>query len=164
MKKKRFKNRQMKKGFIVFVYCILIVYFIGFLGSLFTSSNVQGDWYKSVRPAITPPNYVFPIVWNILFFLIALSLAIVWNNAGNLKEKKLISWIFGVNLILNLLWSVFYFGLHNPFLAFIDIAFLLISILVMIWVSMKISKKAGWLLVPYFIWVSFASALNFLSI
>ena len=90
------------------------------LGSLFTVGNTSGEWYDSIKPSITPPGWVFPIIWNILFFLIALSLYFSWN-AAEAKEKKKIATVFGINFLLNILWSFFYFFLKKPWLAFIDI-------------------------------------------
>ncbi len=155
----------MKKKFnlLVFIACIIIVFAAGFLGSIFTSLGAQSKWYQSVRPAITPPNYIFPIVWNVLFFLIALALYFAWRSA-NKKERTSVAWAFGINLVLNALWSYLYFGNEKPELAFIDLIGIWITILVMIKVSWKIDKKSAWLLVPYLIWVSFAGILNYLSI
>ena len=147
----------------VLIASLIIVYLVAFIGSRFTAGETGGEWYQSIKPSITPPNYVFPIVWNILFFLIALSLYFVWVKSRN-KEKKKIMLVFGINFILNIFWSVLYFGLKNPGLAFIEIILLEISIIAMIILTYKISKKSSYLLIPYFLWVAFASLLNFLSI
>ena len=144
------------------VFCFVLVYFVAFLGSIFTSSATGSEWYKEIRPAITPPNYVFPIVWNILFFMIALSLYFVIVSKKNLK-KKYFYWFFAINLFLNVLWSFLYFGIRNPALALAEIVFLEISIGGMIYFGYFIDKKSGYLLVPYFIWVGFATILNYLS-
>jgi len=156
--KKRFGN------ILTFVICLLIVYGTAAIGGLFTSASVNSEWYNSIKPAITPPGWVFPIVWNILFFLIGVSLFLAWISAKNTRTKKKVALVFGANLILNIIWSVFYFGMQNPFLAFFDIIFLIISIAWMINVSYKIKKSSGWLLLPYLIWVCFASILNLMSI
>jgi tryptophan-rich sensory protein len=148
----------------VLVLCLLIVYAVAFLGSLFTSPATDTSWYESIRPSITPPNWVFPIVWNVLFFLIALSLYFSWTLSVNLQERKRVAFAFGLNLALNVLWSVLYFGMKSPLSAFVEIFFLWASIIYMIYVSSRIDKKAGWLLVPYLLWVSFAIVLNYLSI
>ena len=147
----------------ILIVSLLIVFSIGFIGSIFTSGQTSSNWYNSIRPIITPPNFVFPIVWNVLFFLIGVSLYFTWVNSNG-KEKKKVAIVFGLNFVLNILWSVFYFYLHNPILSFIDIILLEISIGILIYTSYKISRKAGYLLVPYFIWVMFATVLNWLSI
>lgn len=148
----------------ILVTCLLIVYAVAFLGSLFTSPSVDSSWYDSVRPSITPPNWVFPIVWNVLFFLIGLSLYFSWTSSKNKNVKKKVAFAFGLNLVLNVLWSVLYFGLQKPLYAFIEIFFLEASIIYLVYVTYNINKKAGWLVVPYLIWVSFAIILNYLSI
>ena len=145
------------------IAALVIVYLVAAAGSLFTAGNTSGEWYDSIKPSITPPGWVFPIVWNILFFLIALSLYFAWNSA-KIKEKKKIALVFGINFLLNILWSFLYFFLKNPSLAFIDIIILEISIVTMILTAYKTSKKAAYLLIPYLLWVGFASVLNYLSL
>ena len=146
----------------VLVFSLLIVYLIAFLGSLFTSPSIDSGWYDTVRPSITPPNFVFPIVWNILFFLIAISLYLSWTSSDKV-DRKIVFLVFGINLFLNLLWSFLYFGIQNPLLAFFELIFLWISILIMIFATYRIDKIASYLLWPYFVWVSFAGILNYLS-
>lgn len=147
----------------VLIVSFVIVYLVAFIGSSFTSPVTSSAWYESIKPSITPPNWVFPIVWNILFFLIAISLYIAWRNADK-SQKNLVAWVFGVNFFLNIIWSVIYFGLKNPLIAFFELIFLLISILIMILVTCRIKKSSSYLLIPYFLWVSFAGILNYLSI
>jgi translocator protein len=146
----------------VLIISLVIIYAVAFIGSLFTSPNTNTEWYNSIKPSITPPNYVFPIVWNILFFLIAISLYISWTNS-NKNQKEKIALVFGINFVLNILWSVLYFGMQNPLLAFYEIIFLEISIFSMIYTTYKINKASSYLLIPYFIWVGFAMILNYLS-
>ena len=153
--------RAKKINWKVLVLSLIIVYGIAFLGSLFTSSNVNTEWYEQTRNSLTPPNYVFPIVWNILFFLIAISLYFAWTNAKK-KDKKEIGYVFGLNLVLNVLWSVLFFGLQNPIASFVELIVLWISILLMIIVVYKTSKLSAYLLIPYLLWVSFAGILNYL--
>ncbi len=151
----------MKIKYKVLIICLVIVYSIAFIGSLFTSGNTDSEWYISNKPSITPPNYFFPIAWNILFFLIALSLYFVWIKSKK-KQKPNIATIFGINLILNVLWSFLFFKLQQPFWAFVDLIALWISICGMVYIAHHIDKKSGWLLVPYLLWVSFAGILNYL--
>jgi len=148
----------------ILVISFLIVFTVAFVGSLFTSTNTDTAWYDSIKPEITPPNWVFPIVWNVLFVLIALSLYFSWANSKNKKDKEKIILAFGINFILNIFWSVLYFTLKNPFVALLEIFVLWSSIMFMIYVTYGISKKAAYLLVPYLLWVSFATILNYLTV
>lgn len=160
---KKQSKKQSKINWKVLIISLIIVYAVAFLGSLFTSNAVKSDWYQSVRPSITPPNYVFPIVWNILFLLIALSLYFAWVNSTK-KQKNSISLLYGINFILNILWSVFYFGMRSPSAAFCIIILLWVSILSLILFTKKITKTSSYLLIPYILWVSFAIVLNYFSI
>lgn len=154
----------MKINWKVLIISFLIVFAVAFAGSMFTSQNTNTEWYNSIKPEITPPNWIFPIVWNILFILIAISLYLCWTNAKNKKSKRNILIAFGINFILNILWSILYFGLKNPFAALIEIFFLWASIMLMTYTASKINKTAGYLLIPYLLWVSFAIILNYLSV
>jgi translocator protein len=146
----------------VLILSFAIVFSIAFIGSIFTSGNTDSEWFNSIKPSITPPNYVFPIVWNIIFALIALSLYFAWTNSSK-KQKKKIALVFGINLILNALWSFLYFGIQNPGFALIEIFFLWLSIILMLILTFKIKKLSFYFLIPYLLWVSFAIFLNFLS-
>ena len=147
----------------VLIASFLVVFLAAFIGNLFTSQNVTSAWYESIKPGITPPNYVFPVAWTALFFLIALSLFFSWSNS-KAGDKEKVTKVFGINLALNVLWSFFYFGLKNPLLGLINIILILISIISMIIVLWKIDRKASYLLIPYLLWVGFASVLNLLSV
>jgi tryptophan-rich sensory protein len=157
------KSKKRKINWKVLVISFIIVYLVAGLGSIFTSQNTKSDWYESIKPALTPPSIVFPIVWNILFFLIAIALYLCWINSKIKEEKIAVSIVFGVNFVLNILWSVLYFAMKNPRLAFFDIILLLASIVLMLMLSWKVNRKSFWLLISYFVWVCFASILNYLS-
>jgi len=135
---------------------------VGGIGSLFTSKNTDTIWYYSIKPDITPPNWVFPVVWNILFILITFSLYFSWIGSKNKNQKRRVGFLFGINFILNVLWSILFFELKLPKIAFFEIVLLWFSILAVILGVNKISKKSSWLLLPYLIWVAFASILNIL--
>lgn len=150
----------MKVRWSALIISLIVVAIVAFLGSLFTSQSVKSEWYQSIKPSITPPNFVFPIVWTILFFLIALALYFSWINAKNIKTKSTIVLVFVINFILNVLWSAFFFGLRSPIIGFIDIIVLWFSILAMILITRQINRTAAWLLVPYLLWVTFAAILN----
>ena len=141
---------------LLFAFAAVIITSV--IGSLFTDTS---GWYESLKPSITPPNLAFPIVWTALFILIAIAIYFSYINASKSQKQKVIM-LFGANLILNVLWSILFFGLHNPLLAFIDLVLLWLSIILLINLCWKISKLASWLLVPYLLWVTFAGILNYL--
>lgn len=143
----------------VFIACLAIVFVVAYIGSAFTDI---GDWYNSVKPAITPPNYFFPIVWTILFYFITLSLYYTITSSKGKYEVQ-IGLLFGINFLLNIFWTFFYFTMHNPFYALIDIILLIISIISLIIFCWKIDKRASVILIPYLLWVCFASILNYLT-
>ena len=161
LNKKDSKDRN-RFNWKIFVISLVIVYGVAFLGNLLTFENTNSEWYNSIKPSITPPDYVFPIVWNILFFLIALSFYLAWTSSKKQKIKNKILLIFGINLFLNIFWSFLFFGLKSPAFAFIELIFLEFSILAMILITRKINKLSSYLLIPYFVWVLFAGFLNYL--
>ena len=150
---------KMKINYKVLIICVLSVYLIAFIGALFTSPATGSQWYLDNKPSITPPNYIFPIVWNILFFLIALSLYFAWIKSNNKQKGELVG-VFGINLMLNVLWSFLFFTLKRPSWAFAELIALEFTIVAMILVTRRIDKKSAWLLVPYLVWVGFAGVLN----
>ncbi|MGC9309665.1 MAG: TspO/MBR family protein, partial [Candidatus Nanoarchaeia archaeon] len=119
-----------------FIVAIVSIFLVAFIGSLFTNT---GEWYESIKPDITPPGWVFPVVWNILFLLIAISFYLAMVSSDKKEIKKVVI-VFIINFILNILWSYFFFSLQKPFFAFIELILLWFSILVMIYVTAGINK------------------------
>jgi len=142
------------------VASVILCQITGFLGSFFTTPAIP-TWYKTLnKPFFTPPTWIFTPVWIILFILMGISLFFVWRNPDHPQFKPALIFFF-VQLILNVLWSFAFFGRKSPFLGLLDIVVLWIAILLTIRYSFKVSKFAGVLLIPYLLWVSFASLLNF---
>ncbi len=142
------------------VASVMLCQVAGFLGSLFTTPAIP-TWYATLKkPFFNPPNWIFSPVWISLFILMGISLFLIWRNPGHPKFKTALIFFF-VQLILNIFWSVAFFGLRLPLLGLIDIILLWIAILLTIQNSLKVSKMAGLLLLPYLLWVSFAALLNF---
>jgi len=136
---------------------ILIPFLASAIGGLFTASSVS-TWYVALnKPSFNPPNWVFGPVWTILYLMMGVSLYLVWTKRA---DKKAFT-AFGVQLSLNALWSVLFFGMQMPLYAFIEIVLLWIAILATIIYFYRINKTAAYLLIPYILWVSFASVLNF---
>ncbi len=158
------KKRGRKIDWKSLILSFILVYSVALFGNIFTQKGINSFWYLTIKPPITPPNWVFPLVWNILFFLIAISLYLSMVSVKDKKLKLKLEIIFGMNFILNVLWVMFYFALRKPLYALFDLIPLWTSIWMMIWITWKIDKKSSWLLIPYLLWVSFAGILNYLSV
>ncbi|MBU1132273.1 tryptophan-rich sensory protein [Patescibacteria group bacterium] len=150
-----------KRNLLKLIISLVICQSIGGIGSMFTSASVK-EWYPALaKPFFTPPNWLFAPVWIALFFLMGCALYLVWTNGEKSKNKKTALWIFGIQLGLNALWSVLFFGLRSPISGFVEIIILWLAILATIIYFFKISKTAGFLMIPYILWVSLAMILNF---
>jgi benzodiazapine receptor len=140
---------------------IVICQLAGVIGSLFTRPAIP-TWYATLeKPSFTPPNGVFSPAWITLFVLMGIAAFLVWNKGLSDQRVKIALSIFAVQLILNVLWSVMFFGLRSPLAGLIDIVILWIAISLTILYFFKVSNMAGILLIPYILWVSFAAGLNF---
>ena len=150
-----------KSDILKLVVSILIPLIAGFIGSIATFSSIP-TWYASlVKPAWAPPNWVFSPVWTTLFILMGIALFLVWRQGPWRRDVKIAVIIFAVQLVLNVLWSVIFFGLQSLLGGLIEIVFLWIAILATIIAFYRISKPAGILLLPYIIWVTIASYLTY---
>lgn len=149
------------KDIFKLVASIVICEFAGIIGSVFTVPSISAWYINLTKPEFAPPNWVFAPVWTILFALMGISFFLIWRQDVNRKDVKIALGIFAGQLVLNILWSIIFFGLRNPFGAFIEIVFLWLAIIATILSFVKISKFAAWLLLPYLLWVSFAAYLNF---
>lgn len=137
---------------------LIIVFIVGAIGSVATSPQIP-VWYATLaRPAWAPPNWLFPVVWTILYILIGISLFLVWRKGLESKQALV---VFAVQLGLNLLWSLVFFGLHSIVGGLVIILMLWMAILANIIVFYRISRWAGLILLPYLVWVSIASYLNY---
>ncbi len=138
------------------IISIIIPFLASIIGSLFTTSSVSTWYVELIKPSFNPPSWVFGPVWTTLYLLMGISLYLVWTTKFDRKAFT----VFGIQLFLNALWSVLFFGLRNPLLAFIEIILLWIAIIATIILFYRINKKAAYLLIPYILWVSFAAILN----
>lgn len=151
------------KNFSKLAIAIAVSELAGIIGSAFTTSSVAG-WYAGiVKPAFNPPAWVFGPVWTTLYALMGVAAFLVWKQKeiANDRKVKIALGVFGIQLFLNAVWSIIFFGLHSPGWALVNIAALWLAILWSMVVFYKISKPAAYLLVPYLLWVSLASYLNF---
>jgi tryptophan-rich sensory protein len=150
-----------KQSVLSFLYALVLCFAAAALGSVFTMPAIA-TWYATItKPVFSPPNWIFGPVWTVLYICMAIALWFVWNIKTKKKEKAAGVKYFYVQLALNSLWSILFFGLHNPSLAVAEIIVLWIMIYLTIRNFFAVSQKAGWLLIPYLVWVSFATVLNF---
>jgi translocator protein len=140
--------------------CIILPLIIGFIGSLFTTANIP-IWYASLnKPWFNPPNWLFGPVWTVLYILMGVSLWLVIKNGFSDANVRRASYVFSVQLIINLLWSVVFFGMHSPAGGLTVIIILIALIIATVREFEKISRLSAYLLIPYLCWTIIATILN----
>lgn len=129
-------------------------------GKGLTTPNL--DWYTTLtKPGFAPPNAVFPLVWSVLYLMMAASAWLVWRAPSAEADRKLALLWFGIQLVIGVAWSFAFFWLHSPFFGLVVIMALLIAIVITIVLFDRSSRVASLLLMPYLLWVCFAAGLNF---
>ena len=148
---------KLTKILTVVVTCVAI----GYLSGTVTQESIM-TWYPTlIKPSFNPPNWIFGPVWSMLYIMMGVAAGLVWDRIEYEKETvKNALIIFAIQLTLNALWSYLFFGLHNPMVAGIEIILLWLMIFETYTQFVKINKIAGYLLLPYLAWVSFATVLN----
>jgi tryptophan-rich sensory protein len=150
----KFKNILALTGFFVACFSVSVI------GALITMSSVE-TWYPAlVKPSFNPPAWVFGPVWSLLYAMMAIAAWRVWLIEQSPDRNRDLM-LFFVQLGLNLLWSILFFGYQQVGLALANIVILLVSIFITARLFYRCDSIAGWLLVPYILWVSFATLLNF---
>jgi benzodiazapine receptor len=140
-------------------FSVIVCQLAGIVGSIFTTPAI-GGWYATLeKPWFNPPNWVFAPVWTALFLMMGLSLYLILIRKDRKTEIGLL--LFSAQLLLNILWSVLFFGLKDPLFAFLEILALWFFILLTAASFWRIDRRATYLLIPYLCWVSFATILNF---
>ncbi len=151
----------MKIKLIPLIIFIAVTQLAGLLGAAFTAPAIP-DWYQNLnKPSFTPPGWIFAPVWTSLYLMMAFSVYIVWVKRSDASNFQTSLVIFFIQLALNSLWSILFFGLRNPAAALFEIVVLWVVLALTIWNFAQISKWAAILLVPYFIWSTFAAILNY---
>ena len=141
------------------VLCILLIEVVGNASGLISFISIK-DWYAMLEcPPGTPPNGVFGPVWTILFAMMGYALAVVLSADPGKERKQALRW-FSIQFLFNLAWTPVFFGLHRIDAALVIIASLLVAVVVVVGKFLRVSRLAGWLLVPYLLWVGYASYLN----
>jgi translocator protein len=150
----------MKINWFKLIISLILPQMAGIIGSLFTIRSIP-TWYAALdKPSFNPPSWIFGPAWITLYILMGISFYLIWIKS-DLPNFGLLSSVFILQLALNAFWSIIFFGLKSPLYAFIEIIALWVSILICIILFYKVSKMSAYLLIPYLLWVSFASILNF---
>ncbi|MES2062705.1 MAG: TspO/MBR family protein [Bacteroidota bacterium] len=143
-----------------FMLSLAITLTIGVVASIFTRPEITG-WYSTLnKPPFTPPNWLFPVAWTIIYIMIATAAYMVWKLRDTSATYQTAVIIYVVQLALNFSWSIVFFGLHQILYALIIIVALLVAIILNISWFNRFRKTAAWLLIPYLLWVSYATLLN----
>ncbi len=136
---------------------------VGALSGLLTMGGMK-EFASMNQPPLSPPGWVFPVVWTILYVLMGFATYLVWQSDVRMTEsfmtRESALQVYGVQLVVNFFWSIIFFGFSQYFFAFLWILLLLALIILNIVFYAKIRPLAGWLLVPYLLWVTFATYLN----
>ncbi len=149
------------KTFFQILAAIVLCQLAGVIGSFFTVTEIS-SWYTTLeKPALNPPNWVFGPVWTLLYTMMGIALFLVWKQFDTSKSARYAVFFFLVHLVVNTAWTLVFFGAKEVALALIVIAILWLMIAALIGWFWKIDRVAALLLVPYLLWVSFASYLNF---
>lgn len=148
-----------KSDWLKLVACLLLTVGLGSLGGLFTAPQIQ-TWYVSLnKPSFNPPNWIFAPVWSTLYILMGISLFLIIRKPASVYRTQSLQF-FSTQFILNFCWSFIFFNQHQIGLALLDIILMWVFILLtIIWFSRQ-NAIAGWLLIPYLFWMSFATILN----
>ncbi|NJB71836.1 tryptophan-rich sensory protein [Saonia flava] len=151
----------MKKKITYIIISVGICLLIGFLSSMITQNSVN-DWYIGLnKPSYNPPNWIFAPVWTVLYILMGIAAGLVWAKGFYHIWVKTALYHFGFQLLLNALWSIIFFGFQSPFWALLIILVLALLILFTINWFRIVSTTAAYLMIPYLLWVCFATLLNY---
>lgn len=142
------------------IISLIVTFTAAALGSYFTTPNIS-TWYASLnKPFFSPPEWVFAPVWSLLYILMAIALYLVWKKDSPQQDKTKAIILYAIQLSLNALWSVIFFGMREPGIALAEIVVLETVIILTALSFRKMSKVATCLFIPYIIWVGFAAILN----
>ncbi len=147
----------MKKAICIIVP-VIFCFLVGYISQLFQAESIS-TWYPLLnKPPLTPPNIAFPIAWSILYLCMGISIGLI--IASDNEYKQFFIWLFGLQLLLNFTWSIYFFYMQSPLLGFINIILLDLAIIYYIVRTYKTAKVSSILFFPYILWVGFATYLN----
>ncbi|WP_026986565.1 TspO/MBR family protein [Fodinicurvata fenggangensis] len=151
---------QGRRNWLVLVGFLVLTLAVGQIGSLPTRAALE-SWYSNLtKPAFTPPDLAFPIVWTLIYIMMAVAAWLVWCRGGWRRTRGALG-LWGLQLALNLLWTFLFFGLRSPGLALLEAIILLLVLAATLVAFDRHSRAAAWLLVPYLLWTGYAIALTF---
>ena len=143
------------------LFVVPTIMFLGFLSGTMSGSTAQNAWYQTlIKPDIQPPGWVFGVVWPTLYFMLGLAFAMVLHARGA-RHRNIAIGLFLSQFVINLTWSPIFFGAHQVTTAFFIIVAMLGVAIATTFAFARVRKAAAWLMVPYLVWISFASILNF---
>lgn len=149
-----------KKNIIALIISILLAQGVGLLSG-FLSMNSSSAYENFNKPSFSPPGWIFPVVWTILFTLMAVAAYRIWMKGKSGEEARKALLLYGIQLFLNFLWSIIFFRYRLYAIAFLELLVLLVFILLTTFEFYRIDKTAAYLMIPYIAWVSFAGVLNY---
>lgn len=151
----------MKKKLQSFIISIVIPLSVGIISALLTQGNMN-IYEEVVTPPLSPPSFLFPIVWTVLYILMGISAALIYTDNNALKRiKDRALYTYAASLFVNFFWSIIFFNMRAFLFAFIWLLLLLFLIISTITQYKKINQTAAYLQIPYAVWVAFAGYLNF---
>ncbi|HSY60529.1 MAG TPA: TspO/MBR family protein [Cytophaga sp.] len=155
------ENTLQKLNIWKLIISIAICELTGIVSSIL-SNAIMNPWFNNlVKPSWNPPSSVFGPVWTVLYVLMGISLWLVWKSNKPTNEKEIAVTFFILQLFLNFWWSLLFFKFHLPALALVDILLLLVLIVITMLHFFRVSKIATYVLIPYVLWVAFATVLNY---
>ena len=147
-------------NWVKLIVAVAVPLVVGGLSGLATAQGVR-TWYPTLaKPPFNPPAWVFGPTWTALYIMMGVAAFLVWQRGLGTPGVKLALTVFAVQLALNGLWSILFFGLQSPGWAFAEIIVLWLAVLVATWLFWRVAPAAGWLMMPYLAWVGFAAVLN----
>ena len=139
--------------------CIGIPLAVGGLAAFLTMGSME-TFGRLEQPPLSPPGWLFPVVWTVLYALMGIASYLVASSDKTYRARTALA-VYGIQLAFNFLWSIIFFNLEAYWFAFVWLVLLWILILITTVLFYRISKPAGYLLIPYLLWVSFAAYLNY---
>lgn len=153
--------KEIKKFFISVLIPLVAGYASSFIASLLAGGSMSEYYSQLIKPSFAPPSFIFPIVWTILYVLMGISAYIIMKKGYKSPKVKDAMFYYWLQLGINFIWSILFFGLDLRFTALVTLAILLIVVIIMVIKFAKLDKKAAYLNIPYIIWLLYALALNY---